>query len=103
MRLGAQRDAEVDQPLAAVGKIATLDVLDAFQTEELHQLGRLAVNLAAAVDVAPGIAVPAVARLPGEPTVLVDREARDAIGDLARQRERAQGNGGGRQDAKGQK
>src|SRR3546814_4283220 len=62
-------------------------------------LGRLAVHLAVAVDVVPGIEVPAVARLQGEPQVLVDREALEEIGDLERAREPAPGNGVGRQAA----
>src|SRR3546814_20346509 len=43
--------------------------------------------------------MPAVARLQGEPQVLVDREALEEIGDLARAREPAPGNGVGRQAA----
>ena len=34
LRLGAERDAEVDQPLAAIGQLAALDLLDAFEAEE---------------------------------------------------------------------
>src|SRR3546814_17843818 len=60
-------------------------------------LGRLAVHLAVAVDVVPGIEVPAVARLQGEPQVLVDREALEEIGDLERAREPAPGYAVGRQ------
>src|SRR3546814_942046 len=68
-------------------------------TTLFRSLGRLAVHLAVAVDVVPGIEVPAVARLQGEPQVLVDREALEEIGDLERAREPAPGNGVGRQAA----
>src|SRR3546814_7698866 len=52
-----------------------------------------------AVDVVPGIEVPAGARLQGEPQVLVEREAREESCDLERAREPAPGNGVGRQAA----
>ena len=42
LRLGAERDAEIDQPLPAIGQFAALDVLDAFEAEEFDQLRGLA-------------------------------------------------------------
>ena len=55
LRLGAERDAEIDQPLAAIGKVAAFGLLDPFEPEEADQLGGLGVNLRIAVDVAPDI------------------------------------------------
>ena len=46
LRLGAERDAEVDQPLAAIGEFAALDGLDALKPEELDQLRGLGVDVA---------------------------------------------------------
>ncbi len=46
LRLGAERDAEVDQPLPAIGQFAALDRLDAFEAEEPDQLGGLGVHVA---------------------------------------------------------
>jgi hypothetical protein len=34
LRLGAERDAEIDQPLPAIGQFAALDLLDAFEAEK---------------------------------------------------------------------
>jgi len=50
LRLGAKRDAEIDQPLPAIGQFAALDVLDAFEAEEFDQLGGVGVDLRIAVD-----------------------------------------------------
>src|SRR5205807_10130115 len=38
LRLGAERNAEIDQPLPAIGEFAALDGLDAFKAEEFYQL-----------------------------------------------------------------
>ena len=46
LRLGAERDAEIDQALPAIGELAALDVLDAFEAEEADQLRGLGVDLA---------------------------------------------------------
>ena len=45
LRLGAERDAEIDQPLPAIGQFAALDGLDAFEAEEFDQLRGLGVDL----------------------------------------------------------
>ena len=58
LRLGAERDAEVDQPLPAIGQFAALDGLDAFQAEEFYQLRGLGVDVAVVVDVAPEVESP---------------------------------------------
>ena len=46
LRFGAERDAEIHQPLPAIGQFAALDFLDAFETEEFDQLRGLGVDLA---------------------------------------------------------
>ena len=55
LRLGAERDAEIDQPLPAIGQFAALDGLDAFEAEEFDQLRGLGVDFFVAVDVAPEV------------------------------------------------
>ena len=45
LRLGAERDAEIDQPLPAIGQFAALDGLDAFEAEEFDQLRGLGVDV----------------------------------------------------------
>ena len=46
LRLGAERDAEIHQPLPAIGQFAALDRLDAFEAEEAHQFRGLGVDVA---------------------------------------------------------
>ena len=87
LRLARERDAEIDQALAAVGEIAGLDVLDAFEAEELDELRGLGVDVRIAVDVAPGIEPAGMARLHRQAQVLVDRQAVELAGDLERARE----------------
>ena len=45
LRLGAERDAEIDQPLPAIGEFAALDGLDAFEAEEFDQLRGLGMDI----------------------------------------------------------
>src|ERR1700687_3052043 len=44
LRFGAERDAEIAQPLAAVGQFAALDGLDALEAEEFYQFGGLGMD-----------------------------------------------------------
>ena len=55
LRLGAERDAEIDQPLPAIGQFAALDGLDAFEAEEFDQLRGLGVDIRVVIDVAPEV------------------------------------------------
>ena len=55
LRLGAERNAEIDQPLPAIGQFAAFDVFDAFEAEEFDQLRGLGVDIGIAVDVAPDV------------------------------------------------
>ena len=87
--LGAERDAEIDQPLPAIGQFAALDLLDAFETQEFDEFGGLGVNFRIAVDVAPDVEAHIALRLQREPQVLVDREFLEQIGDLKRARQPA--------------
>jgi hypothetical protein len=87
VRPGTECDAEIDQPLPAIGELAALDGLDSFQAEEARELVRLGVNLRVAVDVAPDVEPPGMARLQRQPQVLVDRESAEQVGDLERARE----------------
>ncbi len=89
LRFGAERDAEIDQPLAAIGEFAALDRLDALEAEEFHQLGGLGVDIGIAVDVAPDIEAHRTLRLQRQAQVFVDRKAAEQIGDLERAREPA--------------
>ena len=73
LRFRAERDAEIDQTLSAIGQVAALDVLDAFQPEEFDQLGGFLVHLRIAVDVAPEVEAPGVLRLQRQPHILVNR------------------------------
>ena len=66
LRLGAERDAEIDQPLPAIGQFAALDFLDAFQPEKFYQFGGLDMDFGIAVDVAPDVEAHAVLRLQRE-------------------------------------
>ncbi len=74
LRLGAERDAEIDQPLPAIGELAALDGLDAFEAEEFDQLRGLGVDVLVVVDVAPEVEAPGVLRLQRQAQVFVDRQ-----------------------------
>ena len=84
LRLGAERDAEIDQPLPAIGQFAALDGLDPFKAEELDQLRGLGVDIAVVVDIAPEVEAPGVLRLQRQAQVFVDRQPLEQIGDLER-------------------
>src|SRR5262249_4366429 len=82
LRLRAQRNAEIDQPLPAIGKGAALDVLDAFKAQEFCQFGGLGMDLGKIIDVAPDIKTAGRVRLQRQAQVLVDRKALEQVGDL---------------------
>ena len=55
LRFGAERDAEIHQPLPAIGQFAAFDFLDALKAQEFYQLRGLSVDLGIAVDIAPDV------------------------------------------------
>src|SRR5450432_550572 len=89
LRLGTERNAEVDQPLPAIGQFAAFDLLDAFETEKFYQLGGFGVHIRIAVNVAPDIETHRMLRLQRQPKIFVDREFAEQIGDLKRTRQTA--------------
>ena len=84
LRFGAQRDAQIYQPLSAIGKLPGFGVLNAFKTEEFHQLCSFRMDLWVTVDIAPDVEAARVLRLQGQPQVFVDRQTTEQIGDLER-------------------
>ncbi len=87
LRLGAERDAEIHQPLPAIGQFAAFDSLDAFQAEEFYQFRGLGMNAGIEIDVAPDVETNSALRLQRQPQVFVDGEAAKQIGDLERARQ----------------
>ena len=84
MRFGAERDAQIQQALSAIGQFAALDRLDAFQAKEPDQLHGLRVDFRVAVNVAPGIEAHRILRLQRQAQIFVDRQAAKQIRDLER-------------------
>ena len=84
LRLGAERDAEIDQPLSAIGKFTALDGLDAFEAEEFDQFSGLGVDALVAVDVAPEIEPHVALRLQRQSQIFVNRKTLEQVGDLER-------------------
>ncbi len=87
LRLGAERDAEIDQPLPAIGQFAALDGLDPFEAEEFDQFRGLGVDVLVVIDIAPEVEAAGVLRLQRQPQVFVDRQPLEQIGDLERARQ----------------
>jgi hypothetical protein len=87
LRLGAERDAEVHQPLPAIGEFTALDSLDSLQAQEFDQLRGLGVDVAVMVDVAPQVEAASVLGLQRQTQVLVDRQPLEQVGDLERARQ----------------
>ena len=84
---GAQRDAEIDQPLAAIRQLAAFSVFNALESEKFHQFTSLCMDFRVAVDVAPGVEAAWVLRLQRQPQIFIDRQAAKQIGDLKRARQ----------------
>src|SRR5262249_19149181 len=78
------RDAEIDQPLPAIGQLTALDGLDAFEAKEFNELRGLGVDVAVVIDIAPQVEAARALRLQRQPQVLVDRQPLEQIGDLER-------------------
>src|SRR5215470_4197353 len=84
MRFGPERDAQVDQPLAAIRQLAALCVLDSFKPEKADQFGSVGMDVAVTVDVAPEIEAAGMPRLQRQSDVLVNRRIAEQAGDLER-------------------
>jgi hypothetical protein len=63
LRFRAERNAEIDQPLPAIGEIAAFDVLDAFEAEESCKFRGLGMDGGEVINVTPYVEAAGRARL----------------------------------------
>src|SRR5690606_15840279 len=80
--LGAERDAEIDQTLATIGKVAGLNPLDTLQPEKFDEFAGFAIDIAVAVDVPPEIESTGVLGLQRQAQIFLNGQRLEQAGDL---------------------